>query len=353
MNRLTDWIKGHQVTAFYIITFTISWGLAFSLDAALNKGNFSLFPLASIALCGPALAGIIISVVSNTQPRQGRSRTFWIAFVVAWAVSALIFVANIVFFSLAPFSPGLVVVALVTVIPVAFVISMAYSRIPAVKSYLASLIRLRDVWGWCLLALVLYPVLALITNLIGSMLSRQPVAGSQFQATGPALIGLVAVKFFYQLFFYNSTGEEVGWRGFVLPRLQTRFSPLVASLVIAFFWVPWHFFLWQAEGSPVNSWQYWIIQYALHFAASVTIGWFYNRSRGSILVAGIAHAAANTAFAFFANFDWTVNAFTLAVAALVMIVTDRMWKKLPSDHPAVRRDLALDSEEPIIHRAYV
>jgi len=34
----------------------------------------------------------------------------------------------------------------------------------------------------------------------------------------------------------------------------------------------------------------------------VIIGWFYNRSKGSILVAGITHAAANTAFDFFPNF---------------------------------------------------
>jgi len=151
------------------------------------------------------------------------------------------------------------------------------------------------------------------------------------------LIGLVAVKFFYQLFFFNATGEEAGWRGFALPRLQSRISPLVASLIIALFWINWHWFLWQAEGNPIFSWQYWIVQYALHIPASVIIGWFYNRSKGSILVAGIAHAAANTADGFF-NLDSTVLPLTLAFVALVLIVVDRMWKKLPSDHPAVYRE---------------
>jgi hypothetical protein len=90
------------------------------------------------------------------------------------------------------------------------------------------------------------------------------------------------------------------------------------------------------------SWQYWIGQYALHIPASVIIGWFYNRSKGSILVAGIAHAAANTTLAFFPNLDWTVYTVIFAVAALVMIVADRMWKKLPPDHPAVYREPALE-----------
>ena len=77
MNKLTDWIKRHQITAFFIITFAISWGLGFSYVAVMNEGMFLLAPLVSVALCGPALAGIIISAVSNTQPKQGTSRTFW------------------------------------------------------------------------------------------------------------------------------------------------------------------------------------------------------------------------------------------------------------------------------------
>jgi membrane protease YdiL (CAAX protease family) len=67
----------------------------------------------------------------------------------------------------------------------------------------------------------------------------------------------------------------------------------------------------------------------------VIISWLYNRSKGSILVAGIAHAAANTAFAFFPNLDWQVYDWTVAVVALVLVVIDRMWKKLPPDHPAL------------------
>ncbi|MCK7461761.1 MAG: hypothetical protein MZU84_06725 [Sphingobacterium sp.] len=54
---------------------------------------FCWLPLAFIATCGPALAGIIISTICNTQPREGTKRTYWIAFLVAWVVSALVFLA--------------------------------------------------------------------------------------------------------------------------------------------------------------------------------------------------------------------------------------------------------------------
>lgn len=335
MNKLADWIKHHQVVAFCVITFAITWGLGFTYDAVLNKGLYVLAPLSFLATCGPALAGILITAVTNTEPRQGTRKAFWSAFLVAWGVSALVFLAHNTVFNRVSLSPVLVGLTFVLVVPVAFVISMTYSRIPAVKSYLSSLIRLHGVWGWALLGLVLTPALILLSVPISSSLGKQPLTAHPFPATGLALIGLVTVKFLYQLFFFNATGEEVGWRGFALPRLQARTSPLIAALVIALFWTAWHFFLWQAEGKPVLTLHYWIEEYLVHILFSVFIVWMYNRAKGSIFVAGMTHAAANTALAFFPGVDFPVFCAIMAVAALVVILADRMWEKLPADHPAV------------------
>lgn len=338
MTGLVSWIKGHQIVSFFVITFAITWGLGFSYGALMNKGIFLLAPVAVIATCGPGLAGIIISAVINTRPREGKKHTYWIAFFIAWVVSTLVFLANNIFINHAPFSPIMVVFTLVTVVPVAFVISMTYSRIPSVRSYLSSLVRLRGVEGWAFLALILMPALILLSIFINSLRGGPPITTLSFPASGLALIGLVAVKFFYQLFFFNATGEETGWRGFALPRLQAGTSPFIASLVLAFFWAPWHFFLWQAEGKPVFSLQYWIEQYVGLIPATFLIVWLYNRSRGSILVAGFAHAAANTAFAFLTSVDWFVLAAVNYVVVFVLVMVDRMWRKLPPDHPAVHRE---------------
>ena len=342
MNKAVNWVREHQVIAFFVIAFVITWGLGFSYGAVINKGIFLLAPLVFIALCGPALAGIIVTAITNTQPRQGTRKVFWIAFLVAWVVSALVFLAHNKFINHAPLNPVMIVFALVSALPVAFVISMVRSRLPAVKEYLSSLVRLRGVWGWAFLALFLTPALVLISIPISSLLDRQPMAIHPFQGISLTLVGLVAVKFLYQLFFFNATGEETGWRGFALPRMQSRMSPLVACLIMNIFWILWHAFLWKAEGRPVSSPGFWGTTYLQDLPATVLITWFYNRSKGSILVAGIAHAAANTVFAFVTNLDWTVFSAIAAVAALVMILADRMWKKLPSDHPAVYREPALD-----------
>jgi membrane protease YdiL (CAAX protease family) len=331
MKKITDWIKGHQVLAFFILTFVISWGLWFVPGAVLQREIVLLAPLLFAAACGPALAGIIISAVSNTESGQGTRKSFWIAFLVAWVISVLVAASHSVFINEVPISPVMIGILAVSVVPVAFVISSAYSRIPVVRNYLSSLIKLRGVWGWSLLALVFIPALILLSVPLSNFLKGRPLADFPFPELNLSLLGLIAVKFFYQLFFFNATGEEVGWRGFAMPRLQARTSPLITALIIALLWAPWHFFFWQAEGKPVMTVPFWVSMYIGHILLSIFIVWICNRAKGSILVAGIAHAATNTAFAFIS----LQTHLTWVVAAIVLILADRMWKKLPADHPAV------------------
>ena len=229
------------MVAFFVLTYAITWGLGFSYGAVMKQGNYLLAPLVFIATCGPALAGIILTAAADTEPRQGKRGAFWIAFLAAWIVSAAVFVAHNTFFNGAPFSPAMAGFALVAVLPVAFVIGMTHSRIPSVRRYLSSLIGLRGRWGWALLAMALMPCLIALAVGISTLLGRKPIGGLQLPESAWALIGLIAVKFVYQLFFFNAAGEEVGWRGFALPRLQACASPLAAALVIAFFWASYLF----------------------------------------------------------------------------------------------------------------
>jgi membrane protease YdiL (CAAX protease family) len=339
MQKLANWIKSHQITAFYLITFTVTWGLGSSYNAVLKREQFLLLPLVFLAICGPGLAGIIISAVTNTQLRKGTRKSFWGAFLAAWLVSLLVMIANSIFVEQTPLSLPLVGILIIAVLPVAFIIASAYSRTPSVRSYLSSLVHLRGVWSWSLVALLLIPVLFLISVPVSNLFSKNPIGSNQFPEISLSLIGLVVVKFFYQFFFFNATGEETGWRGFALPRLQALTSPLISALVIGLFWALWHFFFWQTDGKPVLTMEFWIDMGIGHILASLLIVWMFNRAKGSILVAGIAHAAMNTvqAFAPFGNLLFLV----LSVAALVMILVDRMWEKLPPDHQAVYQGPAL------------
>ncbi len=346
MKKMIDWIKHHQVIAFYLLALCISWGLEFAYDAFLNRDQYLLLPIAFVGICGPGLAGIIISAFTNTQPIQGSRKTFWIAFLAAWFVSLLVCLANLKFIEHTQLSAVVIGLFTISVVPVAFVIASAYSRNAAVRNYLSSLVQLRGVWGWSFVALLLIPVLFFISVLLDTFLGGQSNLSIQFPEISFSLLGLIAVKFFYQFFFFNATGEETGWRGFVLPRLQARTSPLLASLIIGFIWACWHFPYWRSDGRPVMMLEFWIEMWIGHILASFLIVWMYNRSKGSILVAGVAHAALNTyqAFAPVSNYLYLV----LSAAVLVVILADRMWKKLPSNHPAVYRELKMIGLEKVI-----
>jgi membrane protease YdiL (CAAX protease family) len=92
-------------------------------------------------------------------------------------------------------------------------------------------------------------------------------------------------------------GEEIGWRGFALPRLEARFSALVACLILGaiegFFHLPIFFTNGPSEaggqsGMPFHGFLLFSI------ALAVLFGWLYNNTRGSLLLAYLFHASVNT-----------------------------------------------------------
>ncbi|HEU5021317.1 MAG TPA: CPBP family glutamic-type intramembrane protease [Bryobacteraceae bacterium] len=86
-------------------------------------------------------------------------------------------------------------------------------------------------------------------------------------------------------------GEEPGWRGFALPRLQEQLGPAGASLLLGLLWAAWHLpsFLTKAWSST-NFPTYLLIVTGLSFS----ITFLFNLAGGSVIAAMAAHAAFNT-----------------------------------------------------------
>ena len=84
--------------------------------------------------------------------------------------------------------------------------------------------------------------------------------------------------------------EELGWRGFLQPRLQRRFSALHASLAIGVVWGLWHVpMILTGSGDFTVFWEYMVNLVAM----SVILGWLYNNTDGALPVVMIAHASHN------------------------------------------------------------
>lgn len=88
-------------------------------------------------------------------------------------------------------------------------------------------------------------------------------------------------------------GEEFGWRGFALPRLQSAYSPLLASLVIGTIWGVWHLPTFFAPMGVLGALTSaiglsFIVPYTMTtIASSIFMTWLYNKTQKSALIAGI------------------------------------------------------------------
>jgi membrane protease YdiL (CAAX protease family) len=151
-------------------------------------------------------------------------------------------------------------------------------------------------WRWFAVSLLLLPAIIAAAVWLNAWTSDQPIdftnvfAHKIFGAS--ASLPMFVVPFL--LTDAISNGEEIGWRGYVLPRLQARHNALVASLILGGIWALWHVPKFMAPGNTSP--------FALFFVRvvieTVLYTWIYNNTRGSLLMTTLAHASANTAGVF-------------------------------------------------------
>jgi uncharacterized protein len=138
----------------------------------------------------------------------------------------------------------------------------------------------------------------------------------------------------YSTFLGGPVNEEPGWRGFALPRLQARFGPYLATVILAPLWAAWHIPMFWVEGwTTVNPWQFVLILLGASFLLTAAA----NLSRFNILVAILLHALFNTSPALLnalthnlpprpytqTNYSLTVLALGTAIGAAALLVRAR------------------------------
>ena len=97
---------------------------------------------------------------------------------------------------------------------------------------------------------------------------------------------------FLSLVLLGQAGEELGWRGYALPRLTARFGLARASLLLGVIWALWHLPLFLIPGTDTTgqSFPLYLLQVT---AISVAIAWLYARTNGSLWLTMLLHSAGN------------------------------------------------------------
>jgi membrane protease YdiL (CAAX protease family) len=112
---------------------------------------------------------------------------------------------------------------------------------------------------------------------------------------GPAYALLYLLGFVLTMLLGGPLLEEIGWRGFALPRLERRHNPLAAALILGILWALWHLpqFLvptWTASsgGGGLSG----IVLFVLAAAAfSIVLSWVFNNTRASLLLVVLVHTS--------------------------------------------------------------
>ncbi len=302
---IREQVSRYPMAAYIALAYAISW-IAWLLSFRIQTGVVNGFEF--IASAGPALAAMIVSSILRPEPSGIQPGKRWRLFAIVcllalalmtslrlWLATGLITVANrgatAVAYPAATAFPLDVVAAAV----VGYVFSGVLSRRQGVRDLLQSLDprRLPVRWYWWIVAIAFYPVFYALGSIISTAIGL-PVSAPQATGLWYWLVLDAAVMSLYGLVGGGGL-EEPGWRGFALPWLQKRYSPLGSSLILAVVWGLWHwpmFWLGLYGGGPLGVFGMMLIgapPIAVLFTA------VFNRSGGSLLVAILLHASINTA----------------------------------------------------------
>lgn len=126
------------------------------------------------------------------------------------------------------------------------------------------------------------------------------VFGAAIPMLNAGLIGVLLGEFLRVLLIGGPLEEELGWRGFALPRLQTRLTAFTTSVLLGAIWGIWHIPLYfvlgtgQQEtsssvgpGFAIGAFVVWTI------GLSILFTWLFNQTHGSLIVVMLFHAAVN------------------------------------------------------------
>jgi membrane protease YdiL (CAAX protease family) len=254
--------------------------------------------------------------MSNTTVRkQGDLLVsfFVLTFAITWGLGAFIVLlpslAEALFGKLSAASPVFVVAVAGPTIA-ASILAFARGGWPGLRSLYAQWTQWRFGLQWYALLLIGIP-------LINYLITRVAGSGSTPEFTTPAsLLGFLLLQF-----ILGPVGEELGWHGFAFPRLLTRHSPLVASLIFGIIWGMWHLPAFFLSGLPQSDLGIPVFLVRATFLA-ILATWIFLRTGRNVPSMMLFHFMINVSLDLFGVPQLPLMVVTV-VAAVLVVVLDR------------------------------
>ena len=151
----------------------------------------------------------------------------------------------------------------------------------------------RSLWRWKVGVLWLVAAITLpaILHLAASFAAWTFGLPFSSETAGEKTVGLALSAFVIALI--SNPWEEVGWRGFALPRLQARHTAFSATLIVGTLWALWHLPLFFWADNPMSKYPF-VVWFIGTVAVAFIYTWLYNSTQGSVLVVALYHVLDNT-----------------------------------------------------------
>ena len=127
--------------------------------------------------------------------------------------------------------------------------------------------------------------------------------------------------------FLFAAGEELGWRGYALPHLLSRYNAISATVILGCLHALWHWplillpHMWLSD-VPILPWTIFVIAEAFFFT------WIVSSTGNSVLLAALFHGMSNAAMVFYDGVDprwmpWLKCGVSVLAAAILVLATGR------------------------------
>lgn len=330
MFAVKSFARERPLLTFVLLCFGITWPVWFCVPLIAGH-DWALGKIVTGAGFGPALAAIVMDYWRGTGA-DVRTVKWWVCFGIVFLIVGAIDVSTLITgdgitasaFAAAK-APGLSPVGLIAAAIASTVAGFIVACVACSRSRtLNSLLSWRQPLRWWAVALFLPSVWMLsgiaMTHAAGGHI--ESVLGSDLRVW--AMFILRSVLF---TLLVVAVGEESGWRGFMLPELQKRFSPLLSSVIIGAVWGLWHFPLFVNGQYPGTEPVMVFAKMGACALLAIFFTWLYNRSGGVLLLAVVLHTALNNTPRLLPTTE-RMGVVFLGICALFVLV-DRMWRKRP------------------------